>query len=203
MPSPAIIVIQKLQPQLEKAKLIAYNKEAPDIELMFNPTDISFARTVRWESKQGNRGTTLLPKINFSGVEPYSFTLKQLLYDTYETKESVMKKYIDNIKKGVEAITKMPDSRPPIYIFTWKTEYFYCVITSLTYTLNMFLSDGTPVRALVDIALQEVDQKNLPGGIKSASQGTNRQPSNSLGNTGKQNSQNSPRSQNPPKSGRR
>ncbi|MCC5645337.1 hypothetical protein LC607_20790 [Nostoc sp. CHAB 5824] len=171
MPSPAIIVIKKLQPQLEKAKLIAYNKEAPDIELMFNPTDISFARAVRWESQQGNRGTTLLPKVNFSGVEPYTFTLKQLLYDTYETKESVMKKYIDNIKKGVETITKAVDSRPPVYIFTWGTEYFYCVITSLTYTLNMFLSDGTPVRAMVDIALQEVDKKNLPGGQASSSNG--------------------------------
>ncbi|MEH1953503.1 CIS tube protein [Nostoc sp.] len=175
MASPAIIVIQKRQPQLEKAKLVAYNGEAPDIELMFNPTDISFARTVKWESKDGNRGTTLLPKVNFSGVEPYKFTLKQLLYDTYETKESVMKKYIDTIKLGVETISKSTDKRPPVYIFTWGNEYFYCVITSLTYTLNMFLSDGIPVRALVDIALQEVDKNNLPGGRKSASTGNARQ----------------------------
>ncbi|MBG1266063.1 CIS tube protein [Nostoc sp. WHI] len=183
MASPAIIVIQKRQPQLEKAKLVAYNGEAPDIELMFNPTDISFARTVKWESKDGNRGTTLLPKVNFSGVEPYKFTLKQLLYDTYETKESVMKKYIDNIKKGVETITPKADSRPPVYILTWGSEYFYCVITSLTYTLNMFLSDGTPVRALVDIALQEVDKKNLPGGRESASTGPNRQADQKLAKT--------------------
>ncbi|MEH2064488.1 MAG: hypothetical protein V7K50_19870 [Nostoc sp.] len=175
MATPAIIVIQKRQPQLEKAKLVAYNGEAPDIELMFNPTDISFARTVKWESKDGNRGTTLLPKVNFSGVEPYKFTLKQLLYDTYETKESVMKKYIDNIKKGVETINTTTDKRPPVYIFTWGSEYFYCVITSLTYTLNMFMSDGTPVRALVDIALQEVDKNNLPGGRESASKGDARQ----------------------------
>ncbi|MBN3895948.1 MAG: hypothetical protein HWQ41_11980 [Nostoc sp. NOS(2021)] len=183
MASPAIIVIQKRQPQLEKAKLIAFNGEAPDIELMFNPTDISFARTVKWESRQGNRGTTLLPKVNFSGVEPYKFTLKQLLYDTYETKESVMKKYIDDIKKGVETMSTATDSRPPVYIFTWGSEYFYCVITSLTYTLNMFLSDGTPVRALVDIALQEVDKKNLPGGKTSSSKGKNTPLDQKLGKT--------------------
>jgi hypothetical protein len=181
MASPAIIVIQKRQPQLEKAKLVAYNAEAPDIELMFNPTDISFARSVHWESKQGNRGTTLLPKVNFSGVDPYRFTLKQLLYDTYETKESVMKKYIDNIKKGVETIDGSVDKRPPVYIFTWGTEYFYCVITSLTYALNMFLSDGTPVRALVDIALQEVDKNNIPGGPESSSTGDARQADQRLG----------------------
>ncbi|MFN6518720.1 MAG: hypothetical protein RMY29_030100 [Nostoc sp. CreGUA01] len=183
MATPAIIVTQKRQPQLEKAKLVAYNNEAPDIELMFNPTDVSFSRTVKWESKQGNRGTTLLPKVNFSGVDPYKFTLKQLLFDTYETKESVMTKYIDKIKKGVETIDRANDKRPPVYILTWKTEYFYCVITSLTYTLNMFLTDGTPVRAMVDIALQEVDKNNLPGGRESASRGGSRQPNQRLGRT--------------------
>ncbi|WP_392532152.1 hypothetical protein [Nostoc sp. C117] len=169
-----IIVTQKLKPQLEKAKLIAYKKEAPDIELMFNPTEVSFSRSVEWKSNDGNRGTELLPKVNFSGVKPYMFTLKQLLFDTYETKESVMNKYIDNIKKGVETIQGSADKRPPVYILTWGTEYFYCVITKLTYTLNMFLSDGTPVRAIVDIDLQEVDKNNLPGGKESQSKGKNR-----------------------------
>ncbi|MFM7363610.1 MAG: hypothetical protein ACKO11_03715 [Cuspidothrix sp.] len=160
---------------LIKAKLIAYNGEAPNIELMFNPADISFSRTVNWSSQQGNRGTTLLPKINFSGVEPYKFTLKQLVFDTYETQKSVMEEYIDKIKKGVETIDGLADKRPPVYILTWGSEYFYCVMTSLTYTLNMFLNNGTPVRAIVDISLQEVDKNNMPGGKKSASQGVDRQ----------------------------
>lgn len=176
MPSHKIITPQKRQPQLEKAKLKAYNGEAPDIELMFNPSQISFSRTVNWQKHPGNRGTTLLPKINFSGVEPYNFTLKQLIFDTYETKESVMT-YINIIKKGVETIENQTDTRPPVYTFTWKDEYFFCVMVSLTYTLNMFLTDGTPVRAMVDISLQEVDKNNLPGGTESASQGQQRQDS--------------------------
>ncbi|MGH8001507.1 MAG: hypothetical protein ACREPR_19325 [Brasilonema sp.] len=159
---------------LEKAKLIAYQGEADDIELMFNPTEISFSRTVNWQKHRGNRGTTLLPKINFSGVEPYRFTLKQLIFDTYETKESVMK-YVDIIKQGVETINGKPDTRPPVYRFIWNQEYFYCVIQSLTYNLTMFLSDGTPVRAMVDISLEEVDPKNVSGGKNSASTGENRQ----------------------------
>jgi len=176
MPSPSVISPQKLQPQLEKAKLKAYNGEADDIELMFNPSEISFSRTVNWQKNPGNRGTSLLPKINFSGVEPYQFTLKQLIFDTYETKESVMD-YINKIKQGVETIKQLQDTRPPVYTFTWKDEYFYCVMTSLTYTLNMFLTDGTPVRAMVDISLQEVDKHNLPGTAESASQGENRENS--------------------------
>lgn len=189
MPSPSVISPQKRQPQLEKAKLKAYNNEAPDIELMFNPSEITFSRTVKWQQDQGNRGTSLLPKVNFSGVEPYQFQLKQLIFDTYETKESVMT-YIKIIKQGVETIDRKPDTRPPVYQFLWKDEYFYCVMVSLTYTLNMFLTDGTPVRAMVDISLQEVDKNNIPGGAESASKGQERQNSSQAGSlfTGDSNS---------------
>ncbi|MBD2514364.1 hypothetical protein H6G93_04955 [Nostoc sp. FACHB-973] len=180
MTTPSIIVTKKRKPQLEKAKLVAYNGEAEDIELMFNPTEISFSRMVEWKSNDGNRGTDLLPKINFSGVKPYMFTLKQLLFDTYETKESVMEKYIDKIKKGVETKKGAGDKRPPVYILTWGTVYFHCVIKKVTYTLNMFLTDGTPVRAMVDIELQEVNQNNLPGGRESASRGADRQQDSRL-----------------------
>lgn len=152
---------------LEKAKLIVhsspFNSEARDIKFMFNPTEISFTRTAIWDHDLGNRGSSLLPKVNFSGVEPYKFTLSNLLFDTYETKTSVMQQYINNIKQGVSARAEAP-SRPPVYIFVWKNKYFHCVMESLTYKLTMFLADGTPVRALVDITLREVDPENLPGG---------------------------------------
>ena len=44
----------------------------------------------------------------------------------------------------------------------------------------MFLTDGTPVRAMVDISLQEVDKNNLPGGTESASKASDRQPDSRL-----------------------
>ena len=156
------VITTEKKSQLKKAVLKARAGEGQDIELMFNPEEISFTRNVTWESDKGNRGSQLLPKVNFSGVEPYKFTLKQLIFDTYESKESVMK-YVDVIKKGVEKMNNAKaDSRPPVYIFMWSDKYFHCVITSLTYKLNMFLTDGTPVRAIVDISLQEVDEAYSP-----------------------------------------
>lgn len=48
--------------------------------------------------------------------------------------------------------------RPPVYYFVWgQKNYLMCMIESLTYKLTMFLPDGTPVRALVDLTLKEVD----------------------------------------------
>jgi Contractile injection system tube protein len=156
----------------QEGKPVGNNTESEsphDIELMFNPEELTFTRTVKWEAEKGTQGTALLPKVNFSGVEPYKLTLKQILFDTYESKKSVMGE-INNIRKGVERCEKTKEKRPPVYLLTWgdneQHKYFHCVITSLTYKLNMFLSDGTPVRALVDIALQEVEKSNLPGGLK-------------------------------------
>jgi Contractile injection system tube protein len=173
MTVPKIIETRHKAPQLEKAKLIARNKEAPDIILMFNPEEITFTRTVEWKQVEGGQGKTLLPKVNFSKVEPYKFTLNKLVFDTYESKESVMGK-INDIKKGVEVVEGGSEKRPPVYLFSWgntsNTNFFNCVITSLTYKLNMFLTDGTPVRAIVDISLQEVDETNVPGSTASKSQ---------------------------------
>jgi uncharacterized membrane protein YgcG len=152
--------------RLEKAKLIVYSDPsggAKDIEFMFNPTALDFTRQVRWDRDVGNRGTTLLPKVNFSGVEPYSFTLQNLLFDTYEKKTSVLKDYIDNIKKGATARANS-HSRPPVYILTWHDSYFHCVMTSLNYKLTLFLADGTPVKAIVNITLEEVDPETPSGG---------------------------------------
>jgi hypothetical protein len=152
--------------KLEKVKLMVYSDlsgQAKDIQFMFNPSELDFTRQIAWDRDLGNRGTTLLPKVNFSGVEPYSFTLQNLLFDTYEKKTSVLKEYIDNIKKGATARNNA-HSRPPVYILTWHDSYFHCVMTSLNYKLTLFLSDGTPVKAIVNIALEEVDPEDLTGG---------------------------------------
>lgn len=152
--------------KLTKAKLLVHSDpsgQAKDIEFMFNPTELDFTRRIIWDSDVGNRGSTLLPKVNFSGVEPYSFTLKNLLFDTYEQKKSVLKEYINNIKKGATARSNS-HTRPPVYILTWRDSYFHCVMTSLNYRLTLFLADGTPVKAIVNIALEEVDPENISGG---------------------------------------
>jgi flagellar biosynthesis GTPase FlhF len=157
---------------LLKGRLIVLDRgggNAEDIEFMFNPQEISFSRESQWQSDVGVRTTGSTgsnaneegPKINFGGVQAYTFSLNKLIFDTYETKESVLYKYIDNIKKGV-ATPRGLNTRPPVYALVWGNyDYFPCVMTSLTYTFTMFMNDGTPVRTLVDISLLEVDKGAL------------------------------------------
>lgn len=48
--------------------------------------------------------------------------------------------------------------RPPVYYFIWgEKNYLRCMIENLNYKLTMFLPNGTPVRAMVDLDLKEVD----------------------------------------------
>lgn len=149
---------------LEKAELRPLPGEAGEpVEFMFNPTLLTFTRTVKWQSEQGNRGENALPKVNFSGVDPFKLTLNQVVFDTYEKRECVVEQYIKKLKKAVES----PDGqkkRPPVYYLIWgNRKSFPCVMVTLTYKLDLFLPNGTPVRALVDMTLQEVEQENLPG----------------------------------------
>ncbi len=153
---------------LTKAKLMVHDDpsgQAEDIEFMYNPSELDFTRQIIWNYDIAHQGTTLLPKTNFSGVEPYSFTLQNLLFDTYEKKISVLEEHINNIKQGATAVAKdKKNARPPVYILTWQDSYFYCVMTSLNYRLTLFLADGTPVKAIVNIGLQEVDPVIMLGG---------------------------------------
>lgn len=149
---------------LEKAQLLPLPGETGElVEFMFNPMLLTFARTVKWQSEQGNRGNSALPKVNFSGVDPFKLTLSQVVFDTYEKRQCVVEQYIKKLKKAVES----PDGqnkRPPVYWLAWgQRKSFPCVMTTLSYKLDMFLPDGTPVRALVDMTLQEVEKENLPG----------------------------------------
>ncbi|MGF1602849.1 MAG: hypothetical protein ACFCU8_12650 [Thermosynechococcaceae cyanobacterium] len=158
---------------LIKAKLevhSALSGNPQKIEFMFNPSELEFTRQVSWDSDRGNRSSTLLPKVNFSGVEPYTCTLQNLLFDTYETKKSVLTEYINNIREGVTAKSSTI-TRPPVYTLMWSEKYFHCVMTSLNYRLTLFLPDGTPVKAIVNIGLQEVDPTALPAG-RPSTQGT-------------------------------
>lgn len=220
-----------------KAALIPRDGEAvPIIKFMFNPTELNMSRDLTLNYMEGARTLAGLPKISFGYVNPYSIELAGLLFDTYETGEDVIEKYIDPIRDAMDftkfgttrdfvnvsddgtveiegyatrgssvalvsdEISTLTDSigsivgedsdwsfssddldiasapveeyddygevpmtskRPPVYYFFWGTRnYMLCFIQKINYKLTMFLPNGTPVRAVVDLSLQEVDMRS-------------------------------------------
>jgi Contractile injection system tube protein len=136
-----------------KASLIS--KDGTDnIEFMFNPTQLTFNRTMGIQSSDA-RSTSGLPKVSFAGPNAYTLTINSILFDTYESGTSVMV-HVGKLRQSVVFAGSL--GRPPVYVFTWGTQqYLKCFVQSLSYKLTMFLPDGTPVRASADLTLQEID----------------------------------------------
>ena len=164
---------------LEKAKLIAvYDGEGEDIEFMFNPNQLAFSRSINLEQAKGSQTKDGNNKVSFKHPNPYSLKISNILIDTYETKEANVLDTIKKFKLAVEFIKdgKAPsgkassgkaqngtaqETRPPIYLFTWGNyNYLRCFVKTFSFKLTMFRPDGTPVRASVDLDLEQVDLPN-------------------------------------------
>ncbi|NES84296.1 MAG: hypothetical protein F6K10_24405 [Moorea sp. SIO2B7] len=142
---------------LVKAKLKAIDGGS-DIEFMFNPNQLNFSRSISLEQSAGARSEQGLNKTSFKHPNPYTLNINNILIDSYEADKSVIPD-IEKFKKTVEfGVEKNGVKRPPLYLFTWGSQnYLKCFVKTLKYKLTQFKPDGTPVRAFVDLTLEEVD----------------------------------------------
>jgi hypothetical protein len=141
--------------QLVKATLTTTDAGATSITFQFNPTELSFRRSVSLNKAEGARTTKGLPKVTFAYPEPCKITLTNLVFDSFEAGTSVLDK-INPIIKATDFAGTL--NRPPVFVLAWGSlNYMKCFVESTDYKLTMFLADGTPVRAIVSITLQEID----------------------------------------------
>lgn len=149
--------------QFVKAQLIPKDAGVKSIEFMFNPTELSFSKYVgTFENTAALTQEDGQPKVSFSNISSYTVTINKILFDTYETGENVVEKYIEQFRKAVQFPEDGGDKqRTPLYTFSWgKNVYLrYCFVEKLSYKLTLFLPDGTPVRAVIDsLTLKEADE---------------------------------------------
>src|SRR5919199_6387076 len=178
---------------LEKAKLIAvYEGEGEDIEFMFNPNQLAFSRSINLEQAKGSQTKGGNNKVSFKHPNPYSLKISNILIDTYETKEANVLDTLKKFKLAVEFVKdgnatsgkatsgkaqngnakdgNAQEKRPPIYLFTWGNyNYLRCFVKTFSFKLTMFRPDGTPVRASVDLDLEQVDLPNPQPGQQTPS----------------------------------
>jgi len=157
--------------------LLRANDGGETITFMFNPTELAFSRSLNLNTDSGARTNSGLPKVSFAYPQPYSLRISNILFDTRESQTSVLP-YIDKFKQAVafsefrdvpqeggrsrsrppqRSAQQGPQKRPPTYLFSWGEDYLHCFVKSLSYKLTLFMPDGTPIRAVVDIELEEVD----------------------------------------------
>ena len=162
--------------QLAKAEFLVYK----DIELnskytaigggtgkivfYFNPEKITVSKEAQLKEEPAAQGVT---EKKFSLTYPVCLTLGDMWFDTYDTRDSVRTKYINDVEKLLDY---NPETHYlPVVVFNWgqwhgtgerPSDYrFFVTKVSVEYTL--FLPDATPVRAKVSLALEQIMTKKI------------------------------------------
>lgn len=151
------------QQGLAIAEIRPINPTGPAVKVLFNPTEYSFTRQIRWdlESVRGRN----VSKVEYGGGEPTTLTM-QLFFDSYEERKDV-REYTEPIWEMtlIDKRTRNPKNkrgRPPHVQFVWGSLWsFKAVISSISQRFLLFLPDGKPVRAVMDVTFQQIEDVGL------------------------------------------
>jgi LysM repeat protein len=132
---------------LEKACITPKDEEP--IPFLFNPTQYSL--------NKGNQIAEIgipglgSPILQYVRGNTRTLTI-EMFFDTYE-QQSDVRAYTDKIY-GLLGITRKTHV-PPVCKFTWGKFEFCCIVSSVSGQFILFLGDGTPVRATLNVTLKE------------------------------------------------
>ncbi len=150
---------------LVKAFLTRKDKPAIVVPCLFNPKELSVEKSNQFA--EVNIPGLSSPVFQFVRGNARSVTM-DLFFDTYEQGIDV-RLFTDRIT-GWDAgsmFSKLPNAAkglmdidsglhaPPICIFIWGAFIFQCIIERVTKRFTMFLPEGIPVRATLNVTLKE------------------------------------------------
>jgi len=135
------------------------------VPCMFNPFEYSIQKQNSYETAE-TKGRNI-PEVRFRQGGPQTLSLR-LMFDTYplmldvrtHTEALWMMMMVDPTRVN----QRTNKSEPPHVIFAWGRFMFEAVITNMTQRMTLFMPDGTPVRCVVQLTLQQViDESLFPG----------------------------------------
>lgn len=144
---------------LEKA-LITNTVTGVGIWVMFNPEEYTVNKDI-------NYAQTAVPGLSapiVQFVNGNAQTLEmELFVDTYEEHRAssrILNQAGEDVRKLTSQITGLMNIEPtthapPVLLFTWASLSFTCVLARANQRFNMFLPDGTPVRARLQVTFHE------------------------------------------------
>ncbi len=150
---------------LVKAYLARKDNPNPsdEVSFLFNPKEFSVEKSNQY-AEVSVPGLSA-PIYQFVRGNARTVTM-DLFFDSYEKGEDV-RKYTDRItgweageKKGLMDIDSELHA-PPVCIFKWGKFSFQCIIERVTKRFTMFLPEGIPVRATLNVTLKEYTEVNV------------------------------------------
>ena len=120
------------------------------IPVLFNPTQYQLNHSAVFTAKAAPGLAAPIPQ--YTRGQPRSLSM-DLFFDTYEDGTDVT----DHTKLIYGLLQPRGElHRPPECDFVWGKFTFRCLVKSVNGTFNLFLADGTPVRAKLSVSLEEV-----------------------------------------------
>lgn len=128
------------------------------IEFQFNPKELTIAKNAKWNRDNNPNAKKSAPP-EFKGSDPSKLSLEMFLDATEKMDDGVVK----TVEKLFSCCVPTKNSReakkgsPPWVIFSWGgLTGFPAYVSSVTCKYTLFTPSGTPVRALVTVALEEI-----------------------------------------------
>jgi hypothetical protein len=149
----------------EKA-IITNTVTGAQVPVMFNPEEYTIQRDVNY----AQTGVAGLGGPITQFVHGNVQTLQmELLVDTYESHREgskVLNRAGENVRNLTDKLLRLMDIEPsihapPVLIFAWGRLSFRCVLASANQRFVLFLSDGTPVRARLQVTFNSFTNIDL------------------------------------------
>jgi hypothetical protein len=148
---------------LERAVIKAEESPNTSITVYFNPKEITIDKPVPWQKHKNAESDT--PNLEFTAAEPKTLAV-ELMFDLFEDRDGptggdIYKTYIEPLETLALMDTGL--NRPPLCTFTWgrKMPVFKGVVEGLNVKYTLFLPDGTPCRATVNLKMKQAKEGGL------------------------------------------
>jgi nucleoid-associated protein YgaU len=148
---------------LEKATIKRYIPPGETIEVLFNPNEYSINKTNAYAEEKTQGMAAPLLQFNYGDARTLSM---KLFFDTYDRRSDV-REYTGKIMKLLEIDRDF--HAPPVCFFNWGQFSFVGVLWKADQHFTLFLSDGIPVRATMDVTFKEYfEAEKQAGRLQSA-----------------------------------
>lgn len=147
---------------LEKA-VITNVDTGEDFEVIFNPEEYTI-------NKDNNFAQIAVPGLQSPLLQFVNGNLKtlemELLVDTYESHKAggrLISRDVRDVTRRISGLLDInPETHaPPVLLFTWGSLVLYCVLARVSEKFIMFLPDGIPVRARLNVTFNEFINKTF------------------------------------------
>jgi len=147
--------------ELQKAEILQVDNTSKKVACQFNPKDFSITRVIKYITRKSTGSD--VPTREFAGGEAQNLTVR-LLFDSTDDGSDVRNKYKSLLEMAMIDETKKDTTtnlgEPPLCMFQWGSYLSYKgVITQISQNFTLFKTDGTPLRASVDVTFSETGEQ--------------------------------------------